>query len=142
MTVIKNKQKKNNVGKKFRLMYWFNNNTVTNVAVGYINGKLLNRPGQAKIYSGEFSDLLVLTPEFITWSGYRDLEKKYRQYQVIINRKNLEITQEYYENYKEKETIYYQSKGVCKVYQGFDYVKKYQDELRQKFKKSLENNKI
>ena len=61
---------------------------------------------------------------------------------MIINRKNLEITQEYYENYKEKETIYYQSKGVCKVYQGFDYVKKYQDELRQKFKKSLENNKI
>jgi len=130
------------LGKNSRIVFWFNNDTVVNVSVGYnIVGELSIKPESPNIKTYQVS--LFLNENTISWVRYHYANIKMDE--TRVNRKTLEII-EYVFNEEEMRNgnvvIDYQYEGKCKVFKGFDYVKKYQAKRKAEFLKSLEENKI
>ncbi len=111
--------KKISPGQRNSIMFWFNNNKVASVFLGYSNYGKEGKPKTKNIKDWHLAKFYLLTPDKITW--YSD-DKKNIQY--IFYRKSLILEQ--YDNRNNTEII---EKASCIEFEGFAEVKKRQKEM-------------
>ena len=118
-----------------RWMYWFNLNTVKNVFVSMIADNLFYvSPKTPDDMNPEYIKLFIFENEIMWTVGYST-----KEIQVNINRKTLDLTSKSFDGEGRVTHVY---KGRCKVFNGFEPVKKYITEEKARIKKSLEGNKL
>ena len=135
MRLVEQYQKKVSGDAPNRWMYWFNLNTVENVNVRMLSANLFNvRPETPDDMNPAYNKLFIFENEIMWTVGYST-----KEIQSNINRKTLDLITKSFDG---EGRVTYVYKGRCKVFTGFEPVKKYIAQEKARIKKSLEGNKI
>ena len=126
---------------KYQHMIWFNNGRWINVQIFDAKQFIMKFPDSPKLSLDWYYN--TWNNNFITFDNVEAKDNEYNFY-YKLNRKTLEL--EFHKSPKFSKKKKLEAIGICKVFTGFDAVKRRQEELiridQQRSKKEREGNKI